>query len=1581
MPWAPPEVESKSSDGDWSPPETQNWSPPEVALDAPESFESSPATDFSGIKPSPYETFDRNGMKPESGMEAGNEFLTAAAQDPVGFALSIPRMAGTALEHVGAAALNIPQAMYREATGETPKRAVITDESISQVPEPLFFQPGKPTVEFGRTQLQPEGNQISRLIEGLSTPGMLASFPFAGTKAVQALFLTQTAPGAIEAAVKLVNPNLSADEKQQAATDLLLNGLMTYGLAKHLNGDVRPPPENIPVKGAPNASPITSPESLSQPEIRPPVGEETPLRQPGEITGAPLESVSGGPPTEVVPPVKPEVLTPSPSATPSGPVAPLAAQQTPPAVPVLTYDNDLSASNLKRFGVVRDLNPDNGGDLIRVNGQPAGWMHVSDDGVIDALEIKPEFRKQGVASNVLRDFAKTQGSNRIKVFLPTEQGRPLLESLGDLKVNEHGEGVLTLGEAKSESTTANVPTPESKPVEPPTNTNPVSSELVPIPESNPVAPVRAENAPTETVNKPAVEQRQPWEMSRFDYAKSKESPLPEHFSAMDAIAKKNNRSPYNPDLITEDAIKALKEKGYISGTKHFKLTESGRNFLSDARRTERENQLASGDASDNHLEIVEKAVKEGKPVPQSVLDDYPEFFNKPTPAAKPVESSIEPGDTALYQDPSRPDRPPVKVSVRTVRKLPNDAEPMAEFDYFGSKRVPVSKLELFDKSQAFKMRKMVEENKARDAAQRAAKPAEAKGKVAETPSESDRLAAEEEARKRQGELASDWTGATDESKPSQAAPEVKKGEPPTAGPQIVEFHAGVPIPKFANRKMSGLDKVTAEHSGKLQRSMSEARRAQKEIKMDIPSERRQAAASIYREAGGDMAVLKDWETRAKQKWMRDAARDAQTLTPKEIAVVKKAEAAFAVLENRGNRFDVLKSHRDNYIPHVWDVKKPGTGFGTSMLKQRFKFSKARTLDTFFDGDQAGFKPKTLAIGKLLPAYIHEMNTVIADRQFVRDLVAGEAKDGSPLAVPRGNVKVVDGPGGKAVLVQPKSMRDVDTEDYKVMNDQPALSGWTWEGKDTDGKPVFVKADLALHPEAYRRVNAMLGQSAIRTWYRDPVTGTAQIPRAVARGLDTAQAAMKREMFGLLAPFHQVQEGTHAVGHLVNPFFGLEKVDLSKNPKQLDAANHGLMLLPDRASSRVYLEGVGAKSSLISRGIRKLSKPGELVADVIDGYQDYLFHQYIPALKFKTYEAMVARNTKLYAKELASGEMTEADVKITSAEQSNAAYGHLNYALLDRNPTLQHMIQLGTLAPDFLEARGRFAAQAFKGLSSKVGKEQLKAVAIIAATQAGTAFILSNLLGSQYDPKHPFEVVYKGRRYAMRSVPEDLHRLLFEGGPERRQFVSARMNPVLQKLDQLRTGLNYRGEKTTSLDTMEELLANYIPITARQIPGIRSLTESSRNNPVTPLQQLAGSLGLRISRHSPISETYNLAAEWMDAQKMPRDRGSYPVSKYQQLRYALEDGDLERAKTEFVKLKESMDAAKISKGFRESINHPFTGSKATDETFRESLKGYDRQMFNQALRTRENILNSFGAIGGSTTAPHELRPPQEPHRPR
>lgn len=857
-----------------------------------------------------------------------------------------------------------------------------------------------------------------------------------------------------------------------------------------------------------------------------------------------------------------------------------------------------------------------------------------------------------------------------------------------------------------------------------------------------------------------------------------------------------------------------------------------------------------------------------------------------------------------------------------------------------------------------------------------------KGKIPETKKGSsyvDEPSAEARSDSPEVEALKDWTSAT------EGAPKGMKRGSGEAGavavPKVVADiarAAGEAITK--PRQMSELDQATTNRSAKQQKSFDEAQRATKEITKTIPSLRRRSAVSVWLEADGDATKLASWEAGAKGELFKQAVKDAQTLTPEEIAIAQKVQGAFEVLRKRGEKFEVLKSGRDNYVPHVWDLSEGKTGLGGGgKLQQNLKFAKARTLENFAAGDAAGMKPKTLDIAKLLPAYLTEMNKVIADRQFVQDMSEWTASDGRPLVVARGRVGASVSPEGDyAYLVNPDAatgLKDaqgnpVDTSDYRVMENQLALHDWNFKKSDLQGNPIFMKDDLAVHPEAYKRIHAMLGRSALK-----------DIP--LVKAYDKLQSVMKREMFSLLAPFHQVQEGTHGIAHRVSPVSGLEQVDMRK-PEMYDAAQHGLMLLPDRSTSAGYMEGLGGTGTFLTKTLRWLGEKSDAagkaelagkgataLADVVDGYQNYLFHQYIPAMKFKTYQAALERNRATYAPELKSGKMSDADVKLTTAEQVNAAYGHLNRALLDRNPTDQHLREMTLLAPDFLEARARFVGQAAKGaVGAKVGREQFKALAFMALVQAGSAFTISQLMGVKYDPKKPFSVVSKGREYSLRSVPEDMLRFgsdvksLATGGDKGVPFLSARENPLLASVGEFLSGKNYRGEKTNAKETTEELLAKYIPITARAIPAIRNLTETSRNNPVSPLEQLAGSLGLKISRVSPINETYAKASQWMEHQGIPKDKGSYPVSKYQKLRYALEDGDLDKAANEIARLKKTEKTSAISKGFRESVLHDFTKTKEMDRKFRASLSESDKAIFDLAVENRRGILHKFNAIPDS-----------------
>lgn len=704
------------------------------------------------------------------------------------------------------------------------------------------------------------------------------------------------------------------------------------------------------------------------------------------------------------------------------------------------------------------------------------------------------------------------------------------------------------------------------------------------------------------------------------------------------------------------------------------------------------------------------------------------------------------------------------------------------------------------------------------------------------------------------------------------------------------------------RNLTPYRRAILNWSAKLQRSFGEAAAAQKEINKIVPSRIRQDGITNWIQADGDAAVLRQrlaatiaWRDPVTGKPHPVARRliagyeASLNLTPEEIQVARDVKAAYDALGRRGQAYDVLRTFKDNYVTQIWNLGKSALGLGGRTLKERFRFSRASTFPTFFDGEQAGYVPKTKAIGQLLPVYLHEMNTVIAARQLVAQMARPNsvASDGRPLLSPRGvGVPINDPITGdrETTLVFPKAAHG-NTQDYRVMANQPALQDWRWAATDPEsGATTFLKSDLAVHPEAFARLQSVLGRSAIRDWYSTKTSALAEIPKVLVRGLDAANAITKQTMLGLASPFHQVQEGTHAIGHRVNPFFNIPKIDLVGDRGQMDAARHGLMLLPDRASEGQFMEGFKV-SGLVSR------IPG--IGPVADWYSNYLFKEYIPGLKYKTYEAILARNQKVYADALSRGTVSLADVKTLSAEQANAAYGHLNYADLGRNPTIQHLAQTFALAPDFWEARARFLGQSIVGLTgAKVGREQLIALGALALGQAATAYTMAKATGGEWDPKRPFEFTNGPRRYTVRSVPEDVSSLLHNA----RLYVHSRLSPIIGKGTlQYLSGVDFAGRKVSAGQTTKELAQQPIPISIRGFLGIGKSSLSG-------LEQLAGAVGLKISRRSVSQDVNDMAREWMRTSGDPKAVHKYELSQQQQfgesdygpLRKALADNNMEKA---------------------------------------------------------------------------------------
>ncbi len=88
-------------------------------------------------------------------------------------------------------------------------------------------------------------------------------------------------------------------------------------------------------------------------------------------------------------------------------------------------------------------------------------------------------------------------------------------------------------------------------------------------------------------------------------------------------------------------------------------------------------------------------------------------------------------------------------------------------------------------------------------------------------------------------------------------------------------------------------------------------------------------------------------------------------------------------------------------------------------------------------------------------------------------------------------------------------------------------------------------------------------------------------------------------------------------------------------------------------------------------------------------------------------------------------------------------------------------------------------------------------------------------------------------------------------------------------------------------------------------------------------------------------------------------GSYPVSQYQQLRYALEDLNWDKAKEEVKRLMpQGAKRSDLRSHFHESLFHVWTQSKKMDHQWKETLKPEQAAMLHEAEERRKDVWHRF-----------------------
>jgi hypothetical protein len=564
------------------------------------------------------------------------------------------------------------------------------------------------------------------------------------------------------------------------------------------------------------------------------------------------------------------------------------------------------------------------------------------------------------------------------------------------------------------------------------------------------------------------------------------------------------------------------------------------------------------------------------------------------------------------------------------------------------------------------------------------------------------------------------------------------------------------------------DPLIRSHVGTLQLAGMKTERFVKALNKKYPNKLRREALTNYINAAGDEGRLLEWSRQAP-KGSRAGYKQALNLSEEEKAWAKNIRDYFDEMHEKAVDEGFLDSYVENYLPGLYKRKSKvgqrllaAANFHSSnaglLLKNPF-FTKEKHFASYFEAEKLGqLEARNKDIGFLITQYQHAFDKAQATRIFMKELMAGVAKDGKPLAAPIGYVHMLEEEAAKKVdprlLIKPSGVTEetiaASGELYKRGPENAAFRKWRWAGKDTAGADVIMEGELKFHPEIARQINNIFGRSAIRDW---EVAGMHP-----GQALLNLSAGFKGVLLGP-SLFHPVQVAEHAIFHGVNPNpLTLAKIN-PEDPMVHKAVNAGVMLY-DYARSDLFKEG-----SIGGGYLAKIPGAGRYV----EKWSDLIFKDYIPRLKMAMFKEAYARNMRRYA-----GKRTEEQIAMLTADQANAAFGELNYTALGRNKTLQDVLRLTLLAPDFLEARARFAGQAISTAWKGEGMEQLMAAGF---RGAGLMFFgcqtLNYTLNGKMYPDKPFSVMINGREFVTRSVPGDIYHLIRDPG----SFVNHRLNPT------------------------------------------------------------------------------------------------------------------------------------------------------------------------------------------------------------
>lgn len=466
---------------------------------------------------------------------------------------------------------------------------------------------------------------------------------------------------------------------------------------------------------------------------------------------------------------------------------------------------------------------------------------------------------------------------------------------------------------------------------------------------------------------------------------------------------------------------------------------------------------------------------------------------------------------------------------------------------------------------------------------------------------------------------------------------------------------------------------------------------------------------------------------------------SENLTPELEEIAERIKQSNADLGLEALDAEIIRNVRENYVAHIWDLEgKPGESsrkFGTTT-----GHAKARTFDTILDGWAAGYELKVKGATNALRTVKEDLIRTMEDKRFLDAMSKVKTIDGDPLISPyrinddyveiqHGNFKKWKYAAGidlaEKEVFGPANLAigdNVKMGDQKAIGKITAISDKAVTVKFTDKEKGTSLVEIPIKNQAIAKNQLVRvkpkGQNFI---IQDDGTVLERVklyaPKHVAKDLNNIlgvsklnevpgiktitkyNAQMKAWILQSSLFHHQAFMRSYYLGTSNKTWEEMNVLSAYKAGLQAIEAFQPELMLGVRKGLTLGIrqdweESLLREKTIVGRGL-DAAGVGEFKDKILqlrDMQADYLFNDLGSGLKAKAF--LIEHRDHLRRNPGMDPEIAAEQV----ATLINADFGGLNLQRMGRNPTMQHIMRLFLLAPDWTESNVRTITNGVKAVA-------------------------------------------------------------------------------------------------------------------------------------------------------------------------------------------------------------------------------------------------------------------------------------------